>query len=221
MRRTRSLPLALALLLLAAGSIFAQERPPVPPDTVTAAAPVTERADTVADMARLPSPAGAMIRSFLVPGWGQSTYGAYVRGGVFFAAQTGSWFMVIKSMARLGEARDVEARIVDVTRDRLTRSFLEDTARGDFFAQNPDSLAREVERALDEDEDVVAIRSLVESREQQREDWIALVIFFTLASGVDAFVNAHLSDFPGDVRVTPRPEGGFTVGVHLPLSRSP
>lgn len=218
---SRIVSVALALLLLAGGQAAAQEPRPVAPDTAAVQVPAPARADSVPETARLPSPAGAMVRSFLVPGWGQSTYGAYVRGGVFFAAQSGSWFMLVKTLARLGEARDVERRIVESTRERLTRGFLVDSANRDFWAQNPDSLASMVESALEEDEAVRGIRSLVDSREQQREDWIALVIFFTLASGIDAFVNAHLSDFPADVRMTPRPRGGLEVGVHLPLSRSP
>jgi hypothetical protein len=51
--------------------------------------------------------------------------------------------------------------------------------------------------------------SLVESRAEQREDWIVLSVFWALMSGVDAWVSAHLYGFEG--QLTP-PEDG-TAGV--------
>lgn len=217
MRRPRSILVAvLALAVLAPRPAAAQEPTrPQARDRVTATEPAP--ADTTPDRARLPTPAGAMVRSFLVPGWGQASYDAFLRGGVFFAAQTGSWFMLIKTLAKLGEARDVEDRRIDVARDAVLAAVAADPTLSEQFAENPDSLARFVQAAVDEDPAVQDIRDLVESREQQREDWIAQVIFWTLASGVDAFVNAHLADFPGQLRATRAPDGRYSVGLHLPF----
>ena len=50
---------------------------------------------------------------------------------------------------------------------------------------------------------------LVESREEQREDWITLSVFWLLASGADAYVAAQLADFDEHVGVSPTPGGGF------------
>jgi len=56
---------------------------------------------------------------------------------------------------------------------------------------------------------------LVASRSQQREDWIALSIFWAALGGVDAWVSAHLWHFEGEL--TPPEEGvagaGFKVQV--------
>lgn len=51
---------------------------------------------------------------------------------------------------------------------------------------------------------------LVRDRENQREDWITLSIFWLFFSGADAFVAAHLQDFDVHVNAVPRPNGGGT-----------
>jgi hypothetical protein len=51
---------------------------------------------------------------------------------------------------------------------------------------------------------------LVRDRENQREDWITLSIFWLFFSGADAFVAAHLQDFDVHVNAVPRPGGGGT-----------
>ena len=51
---------------------------------------------------------------------------------------------------------------------------------------------------------------LVRDRENQREDWITLSIFWLFFSGADAFVAAHLQDFDVHVNAVPRPTGGGT-----------
>jgi hypothetical protein len=45
---------------------------------------------------------------------------------------------------------------------------------------------------------------LVRDRENQREDWITLSIFWLFFSGADAFVAAHLQDFDVHVNAVPR-----------------
>ncbi len=215
-RRLRAPALAGLLILLAVGPLRAQEAPrpvPLPPDSAAAA-----------DARIGPSPAGAFVRSLLVPGWGQAAHGAYVRGGAFFTLQTGSWFMLVKTMGKLAEARSIEVRRVGLVRDLVRDSLLAlaeaEPERAERYA-DPRALELDVQRAAEQDERVTDIRGLVHAREEQREDWIAMTIFVTLMSGVDALVNAHLSDFPARVAVDPLPGGRFTVGVTLPAGRSP
>ncbi len=55
---------------------------------------------------------------------------------------------------------------------------------------------------------------LVEGKRQEREDWLTLLVFNHLFSGLEAFVAAHLWDFPDDVRIRAAPEGtGVRVTV--------
>jgi hypothetical protein len=58
----------------------------------------------------------------------------------------------------------------------------------------------------------------VKSHRQEREDWIALLVFNHLFAGAEAYVAANLWDFPKGLtlRVLPT-SGGVGVGVSLPL----
>lgn len=55
------------------------------------------------------------------------------------------------------------------------------------------------------------------SRRAERQDWIVLLVFNHLFSALEAYVSAHLIDFPRDLhlRVVPgaRPGFGFTIGL--------
>jgi hypothetical protein len=57
----------------------------------------------------------------------------------------------------------------------------------------------------------------VKSHEQERQDWIALLVFNHLISGAEAFVSAHLYDFPASLHARPLPAGGTGVGVTVPF----
>ena len=99
---------ALAAASLAPGAAAAQE--PAAPDTARRPLPV--RGDTVAsvpDTLMRVSPRGAFFRSLVLPGWGQSELGAPGRGGVYFALEAGSLWMLYKTRQKLREARDLEA----------------------------------------------------------------------------------------------------------------
>jgi hypothetical protein len=41
--------------------------------------------------------------------------------------------------------------------------------------------------------------------------------FNHLLAGIEAYVSAHLWDFPGDVAVTPAPGGGVMAGLSVPV----
>ncbi len=58
---------------------------------------------------------------------------------------------------------------------------------------------------------------LTEAKRQEREDWLVLLAFNHLLSALEAYVSAHLWDFPGDLRIR-RVPGGMAAGVRLPLS---
>jgi hypothetical protein len=217
---TRALRLVGPLLLLPACIAPAAAQVRAAADSVSAAAQApavdsTPPADS-AGSPRTVSPRGAFIRSLLVPGWGQSYAGSYLRGGVYFAAQTGSWYMLLKTMARLNEARSIERRRVAMVRQDLLDRAQEDTALQRRYS-DPAALEEDVAG----DPRVLSIRRLVSAREEQREDWIALTIFWTFASAADAYVNAHLADFPATIAAEPRPGGGFEFRVSVPAGGGP
>jgi hypothetical protein len=72
--------------------------------------------------------------------------------------------------------------------------------------------ARELETIARETGEIgpTAKHPLVRDRENQKEDWITLSIFWLFFSGADAFVAAHLQDFDVHVNAVPRPGGGGT-----------
>jgi len=47
---------------------------------------------------------GALVRSLVLPGWGQVEVGRPSRGAIYFAGEAASLFMVFKSQARLAAA---------------------------------------------------------------------------------------------------------------------
>ena len=94
-------PVTLAFMLIIASvsprAARAQDppQPPATPDTVT----------VVADTLPPVSPVGALLRSLVLPGWGQTAVDRPSRGAVYFAAETASLFMVFKSQAKLSAAQ--------------------------------------------------------------------------------------------------------------------
>ena len=151
-----------------------------------------------------PTPAGAFLRGALIPGWGHTVSGASTRGAFYFGVEAANGWMLYKSIRRLRNARQrvtfIEGRVTSRLR---SQGIVGETALAE---------------ALDADADVLRARTLVESREEQREDWIALTLFFLLVSGVDAFVSAHLQDFPEPLTLEPsQMSEGLEIGVSLPV----
>ena len=90
--------IALAATLAIAGPAGAQQRPEpaIPSATDSAAAPaITAR--------------GALLRSLVLPGWGQSYVGSPGRGSIYFAMEAGSLWMALKTHREMREARDLQA----------------------------------------------------------------------------------------------------------------
>ncbi len=139
------------------------------------------------------SPRGAMIRAILLPGWGHASIGSYNRGALYFLAESTAFWMFARSRTRLSEA---QGRIA--LRERLLTAALADEGLTDPF---------EIQDRLDQDEGLQELFGLEEARGRQREDWMALGIFLMLISGVDAYVSAHLQDFPDPIEVNVQPVG--------------
>ena len=200
----RSLLLMMFSICLIAAPLSAQQ-----------AAQTPARDTTAADSGRI-SPGTAFYRSLLIPGWGQASVGAYVRGGTFFGLQMGSAYMMLKTFARLGEAHSIESRRVGQAQDSLRALMREDSALNRRLSDRT-----LFDAAVDSTPGVLRIRRLIRSRENQRQDWITYTLVWTLASGVDAFVAAHLATFPGRVEAEARPTGGMNLKVSFPTGRKP
>ncbi|HSM36090.1 MAG TPA: DUF5683 domain-containing protein [Longimicrobiales bacterium] len=165
-----------------------------------------------------PSPTGALARSFVLPGWGQLHVGSNVRGLAYLAVHGVDVFMLVKTFTRLEDTRDRRNDAIVAARDSILTQILTDTALAEVILENPDTL------------DVLAsaggearrLTNLTESRRQQREDWMVWAGFWIVASGIDAFVAAHLADFPAEVDVRPVRDAGearMEVGLRVPLGR--
>ena len=55
---------------------------------------------------------------------------------------------------------------------------------------------------------------IVVAKRQEVQDWLVLWVFNHLFSGAEAFVSAHLQDFPKDLKIRAFPGG---VGISLPV----
>jgi hypothetical protein len=149
-----------------------------------------------------PSPGGAFLRSLAIPGWGQAASGSPNRGAFYFTLESTSMWMILKTSKMLGSARNVVAlRELEAE----LRLMSEGVDPSDIPAQ------------VDSDPAVLDARRLEESRAQQREDWFAVALFFLFLGGADAFVAAHLADFPEPLEVQMRalPDMGVEVGFSL------
>lgn len=165
--------------------------------------PSPPAAQAAPDSASGPGPAGAFLRGVLVPGWGHTVSGATTRGAFYFGAESLAGWMLYKTARRLGTARQ--------------QAELRERRVGEALAAQGISDAAELEAALEADEDVARARGLAAAREEQREDWIAVLIFTLLLSGLDAFVSAHLQDVPEPLTIEGAPGvGRVEVGFRIP-----
>ena len=179
------------------------------PDSLQAVSPPQEVPDTLTgppeDGAGLITPGGAFLRSALIPGWGHAKVGALGRGAFYFTLESAAVFMFLKSQSRLSLARDRVRMGEEVATARLQGQGLVDPL--------------EIEEALAADEELTDLRGLETARSEQREDWMAVGIFFLFLGGADAFVSAHLAEFPTPVEVgfSGTPEGRVGVAVSIPV----
>jgi len=56
----------------------------------------------------------------------------------------------------------------------------------------------------------------VHDKSQEREDWIVILALNHLLAGLEAYVSAHLWDFPGDLALKPT-RGGIAASVSFPV----
>jgi hypothetical protein len=152
------------------------------------------------------SPGGAFLRSLVLPAWGHAAVESG-RGAFYTFSEAGSAWMYLRVRSRLSAARERLELRQAAARAEATASGLTDEG--------------EILTAIQQDEAVQDAVTLVDAREGQREDWVALIIFSVLLSGVDAYVSAHLQDFPDPLSsgFRPSPWGGVEVvgRVHLPF----
>jgi hypothetical protein len=167
------------------------------------------------------SPRGAMLRSFALWGWGQASVGSYFRGGVWFSMEASTVYMLFRTIGRLRTAQEFHRRVVQAARDSLDAFVARDTMISRKVLTPPVTRNLEnpaaYEQALSEAPGVATARKLVSARKQQRQDWVTYAVFFTLMSGVDAYVNAHLHDFPTTIASEVRRDGSLSLSVRVPL----
>ncbi len=189
------------LVLGAFGSASAQEA--VATDSL-AVDPVEVADSLAADTATGISPSGAFLRGAIIPGWGHTATGSLTRGAFYFSMEALAGWMVFKTQRRLGVAQDQAA-------------LWEARATAELMAQGITEFEA-IEAALENNEQVARFRGLVDARQEQREDWLAVAIFTLLLSGVDAFVSAHLGNFPEPLTIEGDPGGGvLEVGFRVPV----
>ena len=204
-----ALPIQAALCLLLWRTPLPAQQPDTlpaqPPDTLVV---VTETEPDVQlpELDEPTTPGGAFLRAVLLPGWGHASIGSYRRGTFYFAAEATTGLLLARTLWRLDRAKDAQ---------RLEEMW--------FAAALPPGLSQDsVAVLLDRDQTVDDARELVDARRQQVEDWIALGAFLVFLSGADAFVSAHLRDFPeplgAEARLVPGPTGltaqlGIRVGL--------
>lgn len=57
----------------------------------------------------------------------------------------------------------------------------------------------------------------VDSKSQQQQDWLVLLGLNHLLAAMEAYVSAHLWDFPGDLSIQAAPNGGVLGAVSVPV----
>jgi hypothetical protein len=121
------------------------------------------------------SPRRAFIYSLLVPGYSQSVLGRGKTGSLIVAFESVALVMIRESAGSLREARRNVA-------DSVIVSYVNAAGQPEVrFERTPFS------------------RALVRARQEQFEDWVAVLVGNHLFAGIDAFVAAHLWDVPMEV----------------------
>ena len=189
-------PASVALLALVFAAFGAGPASAQIPDTTAAPPPVIISAPTPRDTLAPPtivipqhrpiSPGRAFIRSLILPGSGQVAMDRSVAAGVYAFVEFAAIGMARKSALDLREARraPVDSTVVRYERDPTTGELVLDAETG---------LPIPAEFIISD------LGGRIRARKQHLEDWIALLIFNHLFSAADAYVAAHLWDFPATV----------------------
>ena len=151
------------------------------------------------------TPGGAFLRAVLIPGWGHVSIGANARAGVYFAIESAVAYGIIRTRRRISEA---------VSR----ANFREILLRENLNTQGVTD-PNQIKGALESDATLADLKRLRESRGDQQEDLVAFGLFLLFLSGADAFVSAHLKDFPDPIAIEggPTNDGRLEIGLRLRL----
>lgn len=131
------------------------------------------------------SPRRAFLYSLVMPGYAQSVLGRHRTSSLIMAFETVALVMIRESAGSLREARRNVA-------DSVIVSFVDASGQPQVrYQRTPFSQA------------------LVRSRQEQLEDWIAVLVGNHLFAGLDAYVASLLWDLPAEValRASPRSTG--------------
>ena len=182
-------------IVMPARSAFAQVQdttriPPAPTVTPSTRPAVGDTVQSSAELQPPLSPRRAFLYSLAVPGYAQSVLGRGRTGTLLMAFEALSLVMIREMHANVREARRFAA-------DSVIVSYV-----------NPDGTAGvRYERTT-------FPTSLVRSRRDQAEDWIAVLIANHLFAAADAYVAALLWDLPAEMAVQASPRRG---GAQLEL----
>lgn len=152
----------------------------------------TARVEAVPVPARPPiSPRRAFLRSLLIPGYGQIALDRSVAAGIFAFVEVSALGMARRSALNLRDAkRAPRDSIVDRYEiDPLTGAPVIDPVTG-----QPKPVAFRT----------VGLRERIKARRTHYEDWMAVLIFNHFLAAADAYVAAHLWDFPAKVALEHR-----------------
>jgi hypothetical protein len=136
------------------------------------------------------SPRRAFVRSLLIPGYGQIALDRTMAAGVFAFVEVSALGMMRRSALNLRDAR--------AQPDSVVLTYERDPATGQLVL---DAQGRPIPATFR----VRGIDQLIRARRTHYEDWVAVLLFNHLFAAADAYVAAHLWDFPATVAATVTP----------------
>ena len=128
-----------------------------------------------------------------------------IRDRAYFAIESAVAYGIIRTRRRISEAASRANFRELLLREDLTTKGITDP--------------NQIENALESDATLADLKSLGESRSDQQEDLVAFGLFLLFLSGADAFVSAHLKDFPDPIAIEggPTNDGRLEIGLKLRL----
>ena len=76
-------------------------------------------------------------------------------------------------------------------------------------------------RQLHDQESIGVHTDSLDNKRAELEDWFVVLVFTHLVAGAEAFVSAHLWDFPADLTARKLPGGSVGFGVDIRFGRAP
>jgi hypothetical protein len=197
----RAIAAALALCCAGIGSAAAQVTDTVVVPTVVPIGDTTPSVIVIPPRAPI-SPRAAFVRSLFLPGYGQAGLERSMSAGVFALTEVIAIGMTRKSQRDLREARRAPA-------DSTVLTFQRDPATGALV------LDPETGQPIPASFTISDMAGRVRARKTHLEDWIAVLLFNHLFAAADAYVAAHLWDFPARVNASVSPEREARVGASI------